>query len=74
MRRTMSTTTRGREFATVREGNDALVRTTVNGRSEMLPGDPKEVAKILRARRQKTPAMQAKARMEADLRKRVGRG
>ena len=68
------TENRGREFATVREGDDALVRTTVNGKSEMLPADPKAVARILSGRRAKTPAMQMKARMEADLRKRGARG
>jgi hypothetical protein len=60
-----------RETATKRRLEGAnLRRTTVNGRSEMLPIDPFETAKILRERRAKSPAARARARMQAALRKR----
>ncbi|MGO8282189.1 hypothetical protein ACC795_12310 [Rhizobium ruizarguesonis] len=42
----------------------------VNGKTEMLPSDPFEIAKILKERRAKTPAAKAKARMTAEARKR----
>lgn len=44
--------------------------TRVNGRTEMLPSDPHEVAKILASRRPKSPAARAKARITADLKRR----
>ena len=44
--------------------------TTVNGRREMLPADPEEVARILRGRRSNTPAARAKAKMAAEAKKR----
>ncbi|QJS27169.1 hypothetical protein [Rhizobium ruizarguesonis] len=44
--------------------------TMVNGKSEMLPSDPFEIAKILKERRAKTPAARAKARMAAEAKKR----
>jgi hypothetical protein len=63
--------TRGLEHATRRSGAGDLVRTTVNGRSEMLPDDPKKVAKILRERRAKKPAaLRAKERMAASMARR----
>ncbi|QJX06185.1 MULTISPECIES: hypothetical protein [Rhizobium] len=42
----------------------------VNGKTEILPGDPFEIAKILAERRSKTPAAKAKARMAAEAKKR----
>lgn len=48
--------------------------TRVNGRTEMLPSDPAEVAKILAARRLKTPAKMTRARITADLRRRGSHG
>lgn len=51
-----------------------LVRMTVKGpsgtRSEMLPSDPKQVAKILKDRKTKTPAAKARAKMAAAAAKR----
>jgi hypothetical protein len=47
-----------------------LRRMTVNGRSEMLPSDPFEVAKILRERRAKSPAVRARAHILKGMRKR----
>ena len=61
---------RGREFADRREGEAELVRTTVNGRSELLPSDPIAVAKILKERRIKSPAEKARARMAAEAKRR----
>ncbi|MGO7898917.1 hypothetical protein ACC719_15760 [Rhizobium ruizarguesonis] len=42
----------------------------VNGKTEILPGDPFEIAKILAERRAKSPAARAKARMAAEAKKR----
>ncbi|TBB12451.1 hypothetical protein ELH50_15780 [Rhizobium ruizarguesonis] len=42
----------------------------VNGKTEMLPSDPFEIAKILKERRAKTPAAKAKGRMAAEAKKR----
>jgi len=44
--------------------------TIVNGKREMLPADPYEIARILRERRSKSPATAAKARMAAKARQR----
>ncbi|MGQ3214674.1 MAG: hypothetical protein ACT6U0_08390 [Shinella sp.] len=44
--------------------------TVVGGKAEVLPADPREVARILRERRSKTPASRAKARMTAEAKKR----
>lgn len=38
----------------------------VNGKAEILPSDPFEIAKILKERRAKTPAAKARARMAAE--------
>jgi hypothetical protein len=70
MRKFMTMTTRGRERATAREDSDQLVRQTVNGRSELLPSDPKATALILAGRRAKTPAAKVRAKIAADLRRR----
>ena len=70
MKRHMSYSIRGIERATTKDGPDKLIRQTVNGRSELLPADPHQTAKILRERRAKTPALAAKARMVAAARKR----
>jgi hypothetical protein len=48
-----------------------LVATKVGGKTEMLPADPVEVAKILSSRNAKrTPAQRAKQRMAAALSRR----
>jgi hypothetical protein len=70
MRKLMTMTTRGRERATAQEGSDELVRTIVNGKSELLPADPKAVAKILSSRRAKTPGDKVRAKIQASLRRR----
>ncbi|RTL95476.1 hypothetical protein EJV44_12260 [Ancylobacter aquaticus] len=70
MMRRVVESVRAIEHAATRGGKSALRRTTVNGRSEMLPEDPHEVVRILAERRQKSPAMDLKARLLADLRKR----
>ncbi|MCB4771801.1 hypothetical protein LGR54_24625 [Ancylobacter sp. Lp-2] len=70
MRRTVPHAVRGVERATAKAGNASLIRTAVNGRSEMLPDDPHEVVKILAERRKKSPALALKTRLLADLRKR----
>ena len=58
---------RGRESTNAKE----LRATVVNGRTEMLPADPVAVAKILKERRaKKTPALRARERIAADLKKR----
>lgn len=44
--------------------------TMVNGKREVLPSDPHDVARILKERRAKSPALQAKARMAAERKKR----
>lgn len=49
---------------------DETRATNVNGRTEMLPSDPMQVAKILRERRSKSPASRAKAKMAAEAKKR----
>ncbi|TBH00380.1 hypothetical protein [Rhizobium leguminosarum] len=65
MRKAMHEVNDRREFV------DKEKRTiVVNGRSEMLPGDPFEIAKILKERRAKTPAAKAKGRMAAEAKKR----
>lgn len=69
MKRTLAHAIRGVERATRQEGAARLVRTTVNGRSEMLPDDLHEVVKVFAARRS-TPAAAIRARILADLRKR----
>ncbi|WP_028755310.1 hypothetical protein [Rhizobium leucaenae] len=66
---------RGVERATAHAGSTErehrLVPTQVNGRSEMLPDNPKEVARILKERRaKKSPAAKAKERMAAAMKKR----
>ncbi|PJI44171.1 MAG: hypothetical protein CTR54_07905 [Rhizobium sp.] len=54
-----------------REHVKAETRTTmINGKSEVLPADPHEIARILKERRAKSPALQAKARMAAERKKR----
>ncbi|MGO8645158.1 hypothetical protein ACC810_30580 [Rhizobium ruizarguesonis] len=62
---------------TLREANDRREifdkerrSIDVNGKAEMLPSDPFEIAKILTERRSKTPAAKAKARMAAEAKKR----
>lgn len=67
--------TRSVERATAQlTGGQRLVRMTVKGpsgtRSEMLPSDPKQVAKILKERKSKTPAAKVRVKITADLRKR----
>jgi hypothetical protein len=58
----------GRE---IQPGNPSELRATrVNGRTEMLPSDPRQVAKILKERRNSTPAAKVKAKIAADLKKR----
>ncbi|RYE51453.1 MAG: hypothetical protein EOP21_01380 [Hyphomicrobiales bacterium] len=47
-----------------------LRATNVNGKVQMLPNDPLAVAKIFKERREKNPALAAKARMAAAARKR----
>ncbi|MER9687142.1 hypothetical protein [Mesorhizobium sp. M0139] len=61
---------RGRETT-----NDKELRATkVSGRTEMLPADPMAVAKILKDRRNKlSPAAKLRARLQADVDKRVNR-
>ncbi len=54
-----------------REHIKAEMRTTVvDGKMEVLPSDPHDVARILKERRAKSPALQAKARMAAERKKR----
>lgn len=60
----------GREYADRREGGSDKRWTTVNGKRELLPTDPYEVAQILRARRGTTPAAQARAKMQAAAKRR----
>jgi hypothetical protein len=60
---------RGREIT----GDSELRATKVNGKTEMLPADPLAVAKILKARRSKSPAARLRARLQADVDKRVNR-
>lgn len=68
-----------RERATKRNGDEAkLCRMTVKSasgttRSEMLPSDPQEVARILKERRSKSPAKRVKDRLAAEMTKRIGR-
>lgn len=65
---------RGIERATKGNGDTSLQRMTVisagGTRTELLPSDPREVARILRERRAKSPAARAKARMTAAMKKR----
>ena len=68
---------RGVERATKGESDKSLQRMTVvnesGARSEMLPSDPRETAKILKERRErraKSPAAKARAKMDAAARKR----
>ncbi|MBY2906061.1 hypothetical protein [Rhizobium leguminosarum] len=42
----------------------------VNGKAEILPSDPFEIAKILAERRAKSPAAKARGRMAAETKKR----
>jgi hypothetical protein len=64
---------RGIEHATrgdKAESEARLVPTIVNGRTEMLPANPREVARILKERRAKSPAARVRAKMAADLKRR----
>lgn len=74
--RIVPTATRGIERATKGTKTEGLRRVTVKtatgSRSEMLPSDPQEVARILTARKaKKTPAERARDRMAASLAKRI---
>lgn len=65
---------RGIERATKGDGDKSLQRMTVTSasgtRSELLPADPRETARILKERRNKTPAARALSKMAAAARKR----
>ncbi|MER8637659.1 hypothetical protein [Mesorhizobium sp. M1365] len=66
---TIEKAVRGRETTSDKE----LRATKVNGRTEMLPADPVAVAKILKERRNKSPAAKMRARLAAELAKRTGK-
>ncbi|TIL23670.1 MAG: hypothetical protein E5Y88_22355 [Mesorhizobium sp.] len=64
---TIEKAVRGRELSTDKE----LRATRVNGKTELLPADPLAVAKILKERRNKSPAARLRAKLAADLAKRT---
>nr|DAK98310.1 MAG TPA: hypothetical protein [Caudoviricetes sp.] len=73
--RTVPIAIRGIEHATKGAKPEGLRRVTVKtatgSRSELLPSDPQEVARILTARRaKKTPAQRARESITAGLKKR----
>jgi hypothetical protein len=70
MKTNVPSSTRSIEHADRREGGSTKRWTTVSGKRELLPSDPYEVVKILRERRNNSPAAKAKAKMAADAKKR----